>query len=85
MHAMRRAARTARRRVRGRRTTYTICGLPRRPAARRFRVWPPGAVCLALALCALWVVRNTPIVATDPTQGALVMRYTFEDFANASR
>jgi len=42
-------------------------------------------VCLALALSVFWMVRNTPVVAEDPTRGAVVMRYTFEDFADASR
>jgi hypothetical protein len=38
-----------------------------------------------LALSVFWMVRNTPIVAEDPTRGAVGMRFTFEDFANASR
>ncbi len=97
MHAPRRTCGTARRRVRvrGSRTGYTICGLPRpiaalrQPGARSFfagrNVWPSGALCLALALSVFWMVRNTPIVAEDPTRGAVGMRFTFEDFANASR
>jgi len=61
-----------------------VCGLPHRVAARP-PIWPSGVVCLALALCAVWVVRNSPVTVEDPTRGAVVMRFTFEDFANASR
>jgi hypothetical protein len=57
---------------------------PRGPFAG-LRAWPSGAVCLALALGAFWMISNTPVVAADPTRGAVVMRFTFEDFANASR
>jgi hypothetical protein len=42
-------------------------------------------VCLAVALGVFWMISNTPVVAADPTRGAVVMRFTFEDFANASR
>ncbi len=42
-------------------------------------------MCLAVALTVFWIVRNTPIAVADPTNGAVVMRFTIEDFANASR
>ncbi len=42
-------------------------------------------MCLAVALTVFWIVRNTPIAVADPTHGAVVMRFTIEDFANASR
>jgi hypothetical protein len=86
MHEPRRACGTSRRRVRGRRGRYTVCGLPRPivPSGRP-QIWRSGAVCLAVALTVFWIVRNTPIAVADPTHGAVVMRFTIEDFANASR
>jgi hypothetical protein len=72
--------------VRGRRAHYTICGLPRPVVTPgRPRIWRSGAVCLAAVLTVFWIVRNTPIAVADPTRGAVVMRFTIEDFANASR
>ena len=50
------------------------------------RAWQSGAVYLvALAMCALWVIRNSPIVPADPARASLVMRFTIEDFANITR
>jgi len=36
-------------------------------------------------MCAFWVIRNSPIVAADPSRGALVMPFTIDDFTNAIR